>query len=282
MIEQRDKSKINLACGNVYINGDQWINLDYNPRDSSVHQADLLGKLPLKDNNADLVYCSHFLEHIPRKLVTSFLAECYRVLEPGGIIRLVLPDLENMCRNYLLYRDSAEHEKADFLVLEIVDQCVRMDSGGELGRFYRHIKSNLHANKKMADFILGRNGENLYETSSIDSTIFSKVKLNRIASVGISRLKRKWIKIILGLLPSAFRVQNVCLAAVGERHHWLWDFYQLRQKLEKVGFINVKRCNATESYFIDFPYEKLDLDTNGRPRKGTESMYIEAMKPRAH
>ena len=81
------------------------------------------------------------------------------------------------------------------------------------------------------------------------------------------------------LLPAAFRAQNISLAAVGERHHWLWDLEQLRHVLENVGFVDVQRCQASTSRFADFPFHVLDLDADGRPRKGAESMYIEARKP---
>ena len=84
---------------------------------------------------------------------------------------------------------------------------------------------------------------------------------------------------VLQLLPKAFRAQNVSLAAVGECHHWLWDFEQLRAELEVVGFESVMRCTASESRFDGFPFQSLDLDAEGRPRKGAQSMFIEATKP---
>ena len=80
-------------------------------------------------------------------------------------------------------------------------------------------------------------------------------------------------------LPAAFRAQNVSLAGVGERHHWLWDFHQLQQALEAAGFQGVERRTAATSALADFPFHPLDLDTDGRPRKGAESMYVEAHKP---
>ena len=68
-----------------------------------------------------MVYSSHFLEHIPRDQVAPFLQECWRILKPGGVLRIVVPDLENLCRIYLYHRDQGEHDLADFLVLELLD-----------------------------------------------------------------------------------------------------------------------------------------------------------------
>jgi hypothetical protein len=84
---------------------------------------------------------------------------------------------------------------------------------------------------------------------------------------------------VLTLLPRAFRSQNVSLAGVGERHHWLWDFEQLRAALDTAGFVGIERCEAHISRFAGFPFTPLDVDCDGRPRKGAESMYIEAQKP---
>lgn len=132
--------KINLGCGPVFVDTSDWVNLDFSPASSAVRQANLLTRLPFADNAVGVVYSSHFLEHVPRAAVAGVLAECFRVLQPGGILRLVLPDLENLCRAYLAHRDGGEHDKADFIVLEMVDQCVRDTSGGELGRYYQFLK----------------------------------------------------------------------------------------------------------------------------------------------
>jgi ribose-phosphate pyrophosphokinase len=56
--------------------------------------------------------------------------------------------------------------------------------------------------------------------------------------------------------------------------------YQLQQALEAAGFIFVERRSATSSAISDFPFFPLDLDSDGKKRKGEESMYVEAIKPR--
>ena len=81
------------------------------------------------------------------------------------------------------------------------------------------------------------------------------------------------------LLPAAFREQNVSLAGVGERHHWIWDFHQLQQALHEAGFLTVQRQTAQTSSIQDFSFYLLDLDQDGLPRKGAESMFVEAKKP---
>jgi predicted SAM-dependent methyltransferase len=54
---------------------------------------DLAHSIPLADGVADFVYSSHFLEHLFRKDGEHLLTESYRVLKPGGTVRVVVPDL---------------------------------------------------------------------------------------------------------------------------------------------------------------------------------------------
>ena len=278
MMPQSTPTKVNLACGGVFVTGDGWINLDYSSADPAVKRADLLGRLPLPDDGAVLVYSSHFLEHIPRSQVPGFLAECRRILAPGGVLRLVLPDLDNLCRTYLSHRECGEHEKANFVVLEMIDQCVRHEPGGELGGFYRGLKCVPEAYPELIDFFRERTGEDLLVADRSARSMRAIGALPGLWRKVKVRIERLWAKAVLHLLPSAFRAQNVSIASVGERHHWLWDFEQLRTVLQAAGFDDIERCDASTSRFDGFPFQKLDLDADGRPRKGVESMYIEARK----
>ncbi|EED34277.1 methyltransferase type 11 [Luminiphilus syltensis NOR5-1B] len=275
--------KINLACGTTFVIGDGWINLDYSAVHPAVKRADLLAPLALPDGGASLVYSSHFLEHIPRNQVPKFLSECWRVLAPGGVLRFVLPDLEDLCRTYLRYRECGEHAKADFLVLEMIDQCVRRESGGELGKLYRDLTAARAQNLELISFVRDRMGENLLAVRSSPSAAASVSRwgaaMSLLSRKIISRAERLWIRAVMQLLPKAFRAQNISMAAVGECHQWIWDLEQLRTALLAAGFKEVSRVDASSSCLESFPFQPLDLDDDGRPRKGTESMYIEARKP---
>ena len=237
--------------------------------------------MPIKQEIADLVYSSHFLEHIPRSKVNDFLSEILRILKPGGVVRFVLPDLENMANSYVNLRKQGDHQKADFLVLEMIDQCVRNKGGGELGVFFSKIKSNPDQYKFMSEFVRERTGDDLTPCSfqqKQNYNFFSKNLKSILASI-IQRIQQYWIKIVLLALPPVFRDQNISLASMGERHHWIWDFYSLKKILEEVGFLDVKRVSANTSTIKDFPFYPLDIDDEGKPRKGAESMYVEATKP---
>lgn len=66
--------------------------------------------IPFPSANVDAVYHSHVLEHLDRDVAKSFLNECRRVLKPReGVIRIVVPDFERYCRNYLLHVDACSN-----------------------------------------------------------------------------------------------------------------------------------------------------------------------------
>ena len=278
---------INLACGASYVSSPEWINLDFSPHGPDVQPADLLATLPIESGSADVVYSSHFLEHIPLARVNAFLGECLRILKPGGVLRLVLPDLENLCEEYLAQRRAGEHDKADFVVIEMIDQCVRTVSGGELGRYYQLISSDPKARPDAIEFVRHRTGENLLSNGLDAQQVLhmsnrgggAKPFVLRLLRGLQSRLMRYRLRFGLAILPTAFYAQNVSLAAVGERHHWLWDFSQLERLLITRGFTAVTRQDCRSSGIDGFPCCPLDADASGTARKGAESMYVEARKP---
>jgi predicted SAM-dependent methyltransferase len=62
--------------------------------------ADLRRPLPFPSGTVACIYASHVLEHLYDDEARALLAECYRVLEPRGIIRLVVPDLAALVEKY--------------------------------------------------------------------------------------------------------------------------------------------------------------------------------------
>jgi SAM-dependent methyltransferase len=72
-----------------------------------VRYMDISRPLGFASGSADAIYASHVLEHLHHDDALSLLVECRRVLKPGGILRLVLPDLASMVREYLSSEDPS-------------------------------------------------------------------------------------------------------------------------------------------------------------------------------
>jgi len=56
--------------------------------------------LPVPNGSVNVLYSSHMLEHLDQREALKFLSEAMRVLQPGGIIRLAVPDLRRMITDY--------------------------------------------------------------------------------------------------------------------------------------------------------------------------------------
>jgi predicted SAM-dependent methyltransferase len=88
--------QLHIGCGPVKLDG--FINIDIAPAPLSMN---VLWGLPFDDAQVSIVYLSHLLEHLffPRD-VMALLAEIKRVLCPGGVVRIVVPDIEKCLRAY--------------------------------------------------------------------------------------------------------------------------------------------------------------------------------------
>ncbi|MDE2251958.1 MAG: methyltransferase domain-containing protein [Gammaproteobacteria bacterium] len=89
--------KLHIGCGQGHLPG--WINIDVHPAPLALN---VLRGLPFSDASAEFVFVSHLLEHLyfPRD-VQPFLAELRRVLAPGGIVRIVVPDIGKCIEAYV-------------------------------------------------------------------------------------------------------------------------------------------------------------------------------------
>src|SRR4030067_1030822 len=77
----------NLGCGTKH--HPEWINIDFLGDRNAVFPWDLRLALPLPNACCDAVYSSHTIEHFDRPGARHFLAECHRVLKPGGVLNFL-------------------------------------------------------------------------------------------------------------------------------------------------------------------------------------------------
>lgn len=89
---------VNLGCGSQPMK--DWINVDQ-ARGPEVQVVwDLKHGLPFRDESCSAIFSEHLIEHIPRGDAERLLAECYRVLANGGVLRLSTPDAGRYLRSY--------------------------------------------------------------------------------------------------------------------------------------------------------------------------------------
>ncbi len=245
---------LNLGCGATF--HEDWVNVDFTDHGGKVLAYDLRLGIPFGDDSFDVVYHSHVLEHMPKAWGEFFLSECHRVLRPGGLLRVVLPDLENITRAYLdaveAVRNGEEGAEArhQWMVIELIDQLTRANSGGEMFNWWKQ------SPVPQEDFIIQR--------------------LGKEAELGIARATGQ----VLDSPKTALPPVDTNFLLSGEAHKWMYDALSLRTLLRKNGFEDIQQVAHNESTLPNITRYGLDTQSDGFVRK-PDSFFMEAKKPQA-
>ena len=127
--------RINVGCGQAPING--WRNFDNSlsvrlskipfipdllftlkilrepqyrfiqiAQSNEIEYGDITRGLPISDGVVEVLYSSHMLEHLNIKNALFFLKEAKRIIRPGGILRIAVPDLKKQVQKYTADNDA--------------------------------------------------------------------------------------------------------------------------------------------------------------------------------
>lgn len=94
--------KINVGCGRRIMDG--WTNCDIVRHPEAERDPEILCNaldIPLPNESADVVMAIHLFEHFYRWDADKALKEWRRLLKPGGLLILELPNLVKCCQNYI-------------------------------------------------------------------------------------------------------------------------------------------------------------------------------------
>ncbi|MHC1706231.1 MAG: methyltransferase domain-containing protein [Bacteroidales bacterium] len=91
--------KLQIGCGeNNLLEG--WLNTDILCEIDKVVFLDAGKEFPFKNETFHFIFSEHIFEHLKFKQATCMLAESYRVLKPGGKIRIATPDFDFLMNLY--------------------------------------------------------------------------------------------------------------------------------------------------------------------------------------
>lgn len=98
---ERAKTGLSVNIGAGPFGKDGWVNIDMFRYNNITLVYDCRKKLPFKDATVERIRCEHVFEHLDRKDESpSFLNDSLRCLVPGGVLRIVVPDLELFVKAY--------------------------------------------------------------------------------------------------------------------------------------------------------------------------------------
>jgi predicted SAM-dependent methyltransferase len=277
---------LNIGCGNQFHSS--WINIDLVPADPSVMACNITNGLPFEDNTFAAVYHSHVLEHLSHTESDRLIAECYRVLRPGGILRVVVPDLEQIAACYLASIQAVDQgapfatANHQWMQLELLDQLVRTQSGGEMGRWMAQ------PDLSNVDFIIRRMGDEICRarnSQGLDEATDSTRNQTKPPSnpnepptrASFSqRLARKLIRVLCGKAATQ-AWDDAQFRQRGEIHRWMYDRISLAAILSRHEFVQPHVVDCETSLIEGFASFELDAQ-NHHPRK-PDSLFLEATKP---
>jgi hypothetical protein len=126
-------SHVHFGCG--YCAPEGWLNFDCSPTlriermpvlgrllgrlsgnaerfPRQVRVGDIRRGLPVPDGSVRAAYASHVLEHLSLEDCRAAIANTYRMLAPGGVFRLIVPDLLERARRYVAAADARAADAA--------------------------------------------------------------------------------------------------------------------------------------------------------------------------
>jgi predicted SAM-dependent methyltransferase len=269
---------LNLGCGQRYHAA--WTNVDMVARPPAVIGADLRRPLPFGADEFSAVYHSHVLEHFHPQDGARLLAECHRVIKPGGCLRVAVPDLERIARDYLeaLAATRAQLPGAParyaWMRLELFDQMTRETSGG---RMHRHLLS-AEADHAFITQRMGVAGAQML-TSARRQHAGSPAPAPWRAWFWRATHVRTWRGLFTRWLlgPRAALLDLGRFRRGGEIHLQMYDSHSLGAALTEAGFIQPRACSAHESSIPGWLDFHLDTEPDGSIYKA-DSLYMEARK----
>lgn len=275
------KTYLNFGCGRRFVQS--WKNIDLHAGDGVIRHR-LPEPFPFSSESFEVVYSSHVLEHFTREEAQRVIAECYRILRPGGILRLVVPDLEDVTREYLRILERVKQEPVagplyEWIAIELLDQIVREEPGGEMGKFLDRALGD----REYVMARIGASAAGVGESPSYQKRLRGTLRLGAVKFMarGIEEVYEMAMAAILRCLPgSEFRSWRVGKFRLrGEVHRWMYDEYSLGSVLRQRGFTEIQRQNPGTSSIDNWREFSLDNEPDGTVYR-PHSLILEGRRPR--
>jgi hypothetical protein len=228
-----------------------WIRVDI---EGSDFDLDMEQGCPFPFENASqrLLYTAHLVEHLDQKSFEHFLAECARVLAPGGAIRIETPDAELLIQAYR-QRDEA--------VLHRFRENRRRDLVERLGLPEKYLEDHLTVLGELSNYIDHR------ARSGHIPVYASKAEFDdKLDTLDLE-----------GLADWCVSLQTPEQLSSGGHQNWM-TWQKLRDHLQRVGFSRVERASFGVTTIPRLALNHGRGSIKEKPHRSFYSVYVEAFK----
>jgi predicted SAM-dependent methyltransferase len=169
-LQKMNDVKLHFGCGPRILPG--WVNIDGWNFPGIDIATDLRQPLPVGDAKCRLIFTEHVFEHIDADYRMPVLREFFRILQPGGTLRIVVPDCEKFVDAYV------RHDTAWFQTV------LGGSSGGAEGL---NAVFTMHTHRVIDDFeslsaTLHEAGFSHVERSSFNASAIPELRIDNDAS----------------------------------------------------------------------------------------------------
>ena len=239
---------LNIGCGLTYFK--EWTNIDLF-KNECVDYYDI--PLPYPANSFNAVYSSHILEHFVPDEGRKIISEIYRVLKKGGMCRVVVPDLEKICLEYLkcldrcVFKPSKNNiQKYNWIKLILIDQMVREKPGGLMLDILQSGNIDL-------EYVKYTCGDQLYRGHQVYNFLKNRIPKGELASKKDPKKS-------------------------GEIHKWMYDRVSLKILMKECGFVDFSLKSFDKSEIKYWGKYNLDKSIYGDYPRRPFSIYAECKK----
>jgi predicted SAM-dependent methyltransferase len=254
-----NKRFYNIGAGNFY--HPYWTNVDFysdwykrNDKTSLAgihHDLMSLKALPVESNSAEVVYSCHTVEHISDQAAQIMFNESYRILKPGGILRINTPNID------LEYRAYKDNDRDYFYWINNYSQQKELE----------RIMITIPMNKASIEQIF------LYHFASNVSTLHKYGAEERISDIKLKQIFSE-MKYEDALNYCTSRCSLEIQSKYPGNHINWWNAKKMSEMLKKTGFEKVFNSGYGQSFSPIM--RNTSLFDNTHPKI---SLYMEAIKP---
>ena len=96
-IKNNEIKRLQIGCGSNFL--EDWLNTDLNDS-NKIAFLDAGDVFPIESDSFDFIYSEHLFEHLKINQQINMLAESFRILKKGGIMRIATPNLDFLFKLY--------------------------------------------------------------------------------------------------------------------------------------------------------------------------------------